>query len=316
MNMEAKSLQVDFALARNGVFSELNGFIGARVPVMVTIIVMAAVSVLVMGMALFSPAIAANSMSSTILPPDQPQPFDSIRHPSLLCMAPVKLFGVVIAAPHGGFDMRAPWIAREAAAISGAGFLSGTGWRVTSAERFINVNRPTQAPFILGVRQSREVITPAAEAVFRAWSAMMPVAAGIQTLPVPLYVEIHGHSRKGPSGRTMDVVEVATVNISRQTCLILREKLLFFLRRAGGRPVPVFFQMRDKYFTIPGEKGKIPFRWSAMGARTIGSLAGDRVVRAVHIELPPSARKSPVQRRAWARAIAELVEWMTLIYGK
>ena len=52
--------------------------------------------------------------------------------------------GVVIAAPHEGFDMHTAPLARSVAKELGAGWVVARNYRLSSQRRWFDVNRPTQ----------------------------------------------------------------------------------------------------------------------------------------------------------------------------
>lgn len=185
--------------------------------------------------------------------------------------------GLLVAAPHGGFDRHTDEMARRVALLAGGGYLLASGYR--TRERPINVNRPTEG---VGLAPDAEPETPDATRVWAAWAARL--AAQRPTL----YVEIHGNSRAASAG----AIEVATVGVDATEAAWLKAE---FGRRLAhldpGMPrLPWAIEPLDR------------IHYRASGAKRRGALA--RVPLALHLETPWAVRGDERLRGRYADLIA------------
>lgn len=192
--------------------------------------------------------------------------------------------GVVVAAPHEGFDMNTEPIARAVAETLGAPAVIARDYRKKSKGRYHNVNRPTGEDEVEGEEH---------RAVFEQWVERVREAC---PAPVPLYIEIHGHSREG-----VDAAECATVGFDEKTLKRLKK-----IWNAHESLPPLFFDVTDPEYELDGRRVKFYFK--AGGAKRTGILQETFVTRALHVELPPSIRRDEALRTEAAAAIAEMVE--------
>ncbi len=185
--------------------------------------------------------------------------------------------GLLVAAPHGGFDRHTDEMARRVALLAGGGYLLASGYR-TSA-RPINVNRPTEG---VGLAADAEYVTPASQRVWAAW------AARLDAQQPSLYVEIHGNSRAASAG----AIEVATVGVDAAQATWLKAdfgRRLAFLDRGMPR-LPWLIEPLDA------------IHYRAGGAKRSGALA--RVPMALHLETPWAVRSDTRVRGRYADLIA------------
>lgn len=256
--------------------------------------------------------------------PEGPQPiaWPWDKAPVISLSLPLNLPGVVVAAPHDGFDSMTGEIASEMARILGCGLVVARGFRVTSGRLFFNVNRPTRSIFKGSGRRVDDIDSGRARILFETYSGAMKSASGLTDGPVGLYVEIHGHSRKvklsrassdgfsaSPKERVIDVIEIASVGIEPIFLRLLKARMARDFVNEGLKGHPgIFFDVLDPEVTDGIVSA--PFRWKAEGAKTIGILSGGRVERALHIELPPSLRLDAKRRRATAIALTASIGWL------
>lgn len=184
--------------------------------------------------------------------------------------------GLVVAAPHGGFDLDTDEMARQAALLAGAGYLLANGYR--TREHPWNVNRPTVG---VGLAAAQETRTPEAEAVFNAYMGKL------DALKPGLYAEIHGNSRKDSAG----AIEVAAKGLSSGMLQALQED---FNRRvahfpAGCPRLPLAIE------------GFQQIHYHAEGAKQGGAFA--RVSRGLQFEIPRAGREDPRWRSVYATAL-------------
>jgi len=166
---------------------------------------------------------------------------------------------MMIAAPHGGFDLNTDLLALRLVRRLGWSCVAATGFRKKS--RPINVNRPTEG---VGLKSSQERHTEDARIVY---DAFMKHIEEVSPNGIDFYVEIHGMNRP----EIYDHIQIATVGISTDDA----EKI----KRLFGREIA---KLGLNYqVTIEGIDD---IHFTAMGAKTFGSLKD--VSRALHIELP------------------------------
>lgn len=189
--------------------------------------------------------------------------------------------GVVVAAPHGGYDLHSDDVARQVALATGAGYVLAGGFR-TFAHPW-NVNRPTAGA---GRSPDQEDRTPEAGAVYAAY------ARHVTDQAPRLYVEIHGNARAESAGW----IEAATVNIPPPLAAAFQAD---FRRRVAALDA-----------TYPRYDLKIePFdalHYRASGAKQHGIFR--LVPRGLHLELPKAMRLDPRVRSRYAWTIAQCVE--------
>lgn len=189
--------------------------------------------------------------------------------------------GVVVAAPHGGFDLDSDAMARQIALNIGAGYVLASGFR--TREHPWNVNRPTAG---VGLKEDEEVHTPEAQVVYDAY------AKRVRALAPMLYVEMHGNNRKESAGW----IETATVNIPEAEARIFQAD---FRGRVGllDASYPRFDLRIEPFDEI---------HYHAASAKLQGVFRD--VPRVVHMETPRAMRSDERVRSRYAWIIAECVD--------
>ncbi|MFP5502578.1 MAG: hypothetical protein ACLGIN_08815 [Candidatus Sericytochromatia bacterium] len=195
--------------------------------------------------------------------------------------------GMLVAAPHGGYDRHSEQIAREVALQSGAGYLLALGFR--TFEQPWNVNRPTAG---VGLKAHEEARPPEAAAVYRAYLGHVLTAAPA------LYVEIHGNKRPESAGW----IEVATQGLTPEEAAAFRG---FFRARAAQLTDVPRFDMRIEPLD--------PIHYKASGAKAHGVFR--EVGRVLHLELPWAMRRDERVRSRYAWAIASALNDFRLSAG-
>jgi hypothetical protein len=185
---------------------------------------------------------------------------------------------IVIAAPHGGYDLNTEQIARLVARRLEASCLVALRFR--SSTHPINVNRPTEG---VDLPAAQEVVTPRATAVYEAYRA---VEQDLASPSLRLYVEVHGNHRPRSAGR----LEVATQGFGLAEAALLKSRYA----ELGPELPPVDVEPVD------------PIYFTASAAKRYGILKG--MPRALHIEVPAGLREDPAAWDLAAEAIATLVE--------
>lgn len=189
--------------------------------------------------------------------------------------------GVLVAAPHGGYDLHSDDVARRVALAIGAGYVLASGFR--TFDHPWNVNRPTAGA---GRQPADEARTPEARAVYEAYRAHV-----MRQAP-RLYVEIHGNSR----AESAAAIEVATVNIPLEAARAFQAD---FRRRVAALDgaYPRFDLKIEPLDAI---------HYRAASAKQQGLLA--LMPRVVHLELPKGIRFDEKVRSRYAWTIAQCVE--------
>lgn len=185
--------------------------------------------------------------------------------------------GLLVAAPHGGFDRFSEDVARQVAWAADGGYLIALGYR-TPAHPW-NVNRPTAG---VGLASANETEPPEAAAVYAAY------AAHVRRLAPRLYVEIHGNGRKESAGWA----EVATQGVGPDDARFVKAE---FERRAAALSPTLGMRIEPI--------DKIHYAASGVKRRGVFRLVG----KALHFELPWAMRGDERVRSRYAWAIAQTV---------
>jgi len=183
--------------------------------------------------------------------------------------------GVVIAAPHGTYDINTPPIAISIAVQLHAGYIV---FRGAAPGLRINVNRPTEGA---GRTCANEPLTERARSTYETYVRLVRVAAG--TARLPLYVEIHGNAEP----RTAQDIEVAAKGTGANDARALKEAYPLLLaavrRRSPSFPaLDLRIEPADQLF------------FTATCTKTLGIFSTEMIERALHFELPRAARQEPI----------------------
>lgn len=196
--------------------------------------------------------------------------------------------GIIIAAPHGTYDIRTDVLAKDVARMLGAGYIVARGF--SSGASRINVNRPTEGA---GRTCERERRTERAREVYDHYVRLIGKSCDGKSLR--LYVEVHGHT----SIPFLNRLEIATTGISREEARQLKERFPAFLAQAKALyPAYPELELRiepvDKVFFGAGCNKKI------------GYISTGHMDRALHMEIPRSAR-TPETLGATAALVSAMV---------
>ena len=182
--------------------------------------------------------------------------------------------GLLIAAPHGIFDINTDAIAKELARELGAGYVLARNFAPGKVR--LNVNRPTEGASLACAREQR---SERASEVYTIYSRLVATAASAK--PLRLFVEIHGNS----FARSAQYVEIATVGVTAAQAQRVKEGYPAMQRRAREHSpeypelTPLIEPLDRIFFT-------------ASCAKSIGIFATEFGRPAVHIEFPRAARES------------------------
>lgn len=224
--------------------------------------------------------------------------------------APGSPPGLVLAAPHEGYDMYSGDIANRVANRLGWGRVIAKEFRDTKARRWLDVNRPTQRIWTLGGKRGKEQTTRKGRETFAEYQRRLRVAGQVSEGPLTLLVEFHGHNRKiqlGGEKVRLDVIECATRGFSDAELRALQERYqrLAAERWPVGPIIALRFDQIDSTYVYRGARQRFYYR--ASGAKEAGSLQASVTKRALHFELPQNARSTRTQRQAFGRLLADLL---------
>ena len=196
--------------------------------------------------------------------------------------------GVLIAAPHGTFDVYTDTLAIAAARQLGAGYVVARQFSLNKVR--INVNRPTEGASLSCSQESR---TARAQDVYGTYARLVTNAASGN--PLRLYVEIHGNSNQ----RTAQQLEVATVGITVAQSKRVKDGYAAMLGRAKERAsaypeLTLLVEPLDRIY------------YTASCAKKIGIFATDIAPRGVHFEFPRAAREGDALQGS-ASLVADII---------
>jgi hypothetical protein len=121
--------------------------------------------------------------------------------------------GIVLAAPHEGYDMYSGDMAKRVSNKLGWAWVVADEYRDTSDKRWLDVNRPTQRHW-RGNRKGDERVTDEGRQTYAEYLRRLRAAGQVEgATPLRLLVEFHGHNRRVQVGREkvrLDVIELAT----------------------------------------------------------------------------------------------------------
>ncbi len=207
-----------------------------------------------------------------------------------------KQTGVVIAAPHGTFDEYTAETVKKISygtglpAVIAKGFTptEGKGWR-------INVNRPTEKSYPAG---EFEIDTERASKVYNHFKqAVLAAAQG----DLALYIEVHQNGRERN-------IEVATVGLSKEQALIIKDK---------------YRQIRDHALRRNPSIETVELRIEPLDSIAIGAWAAKArgilslPERSLHFELPARRILWPsTAREIYTQILIALVEESAALLAK
>ncbi len=180
--------------------------------------------------------------------------------------------GVLVAAPHGTFDINTDALAIAVARKLGSGYIVFRG--DTPAGARINANRPTEGA---GRACANEDRTERARIVYETYVRLMHTASGGTSLA--WYVELHGNA----DPRTANRIDVASKGISATDAAEIKRRYPAILE-AVRRESPPFPAL--ELWVEPADR----ILFTASCTKTLGVLSVDAFARALHFEFPRSAR--------------------------
>lgn len=180
--------------------------------------------------------------------------------------------GIIIAAPHGTYDIRTDALAKDVAGMLDAGYVIARGF--SSGASRINVNRPTEGAGRVCERERR---TDRARDVYDHYARLIGKTCDGKALR--LYVEIHGHT----SLPFLNRLEIATTGMTVEEARQLKECFPTFLAQAKA-VYPAYPELELRIEPLE----KVFF--GAGCSKKIGYLATRHMKRSLHMEIPRAAR--------------------------
>lgn len=196
--------------------------------------------------------------------------------------------GVIIAAPHGTYDIHTDVLAKDVARALGAGYIIARGFSPGASR--VNVNRPTEGAAYVCERERR---TERARDVYDHYVRLIGKSCDGKALR--LYVEIHGHTNL----LFLNRIEIATTGVTIEEARQLKKHFSTFLARAK-EVYPAYPELELRIEPLD----KIFF--SARCNKTTGYISTRHMDRALHMEIPRSAR-TPETLGATAVLVSSIV---------
>ncbi|MBL4849445.1 MAG: hypothetical protein JKY65_28280 [Planctomycetes bacterium] len=214
--------------------------------------------------------------------------------------------GVVVAAPHEGFDSHTAPMARQIAVALGTGWVTATNFRRTRLRRWFDVNRPTQRFWVEG-RRTRGQVTERGTEVYAQYQKRVDAASGRS--PLDLIVEIHGHARRAEIEgvvQKVHVIELATRGFKRKELVALKARYDELLEALPEEDrVALAVEQLNETYVYRGVE--IQFYFGASGSKRAGSLSAKRSRRALHFECPSHVRFDPKRRERYVKLFTEVL---------
>lgn len=224
-----------------------------------------------------------------------------------------KYSGIVIAAPHEGYDINTEPIAHKIASNIGLAFVTAAFFRDIGAKRYINVNRPTGMFPENFNRDNRDKESPfpRAQEVYDTYHHLLKFAA--HSLPAKFLIEIHGHSRRDFENQRMQVIEVAHRGVSEFRLRLLRDRYLMLCSTYHiSDPVPMYFEGLNEKYSYKGREYN--FRYKADNTKRIGSFSPGVCKGGIHVELPSSIRFNRDNIKLYTELFSDLIKWYLKIF--
>lgn len=213
--------------------------------------------------------------------------------------------GIVVSAPHEGYDLYTGLIANHVHENLGTGLVVATDFRRETEGWWFNVNRPTEQRVTDGQAERKERITDHAKLVFDRYREHVRRARG-EDSPCRLLVEVHMRDPHVP------VVELVTTGFSKAQMYTIKKVLAAVSRNITGESLQheVLGLLGDEKVYQRDDTGEMTrFYYSAYRTTSIGSLQQNITARGIHVELPPAVTHDPQRREAYAAALERVISW-------
>lgn len=210
--------------------------------------------------------------------------------------------GVVISAPHGGFDLFTPQVIQIVGEETAVGGVIAQGYRKLSHGWWFNVNRPTEQEMTEGRLDKVEQHTEAAAAVYQSYEERLREAGG--EFPLRLLVEVHARAPL-----TM-VTEIVTTGFSKEEMQLIKTLLQGGSDdqpASGPRQFEILGLLDSDVYRYEAGECAVQFRFKASQARKHGALRTEIAARSIHIEIPSPYLHEWEARKEFAARICEMI---------
>jgi len=217
--------------------------------------------------------------------------------------------GLVVAAPHEGFDSYTGALTLEFNAALPVAHVIAAGFRKRAKGRYVNVNRPTEK-LVSDGKLGPEITSKRAAGVFGRYRAALHSAGA--SSPLSLLVELHGNSRyvrveadDGSATRVaLNVIECASTGFTAEQA---RAIVAAYDKVKGDGPA-LYFDCIPEHtsYRFAGVEQRFFFR--ASGSKRAGSLNESVTRHSLHLELPRSVRYDPKRRKVFVVALRSVIE--------
>ncbi|MGE0709409.1 MAG: hypothetical protein AB7N76_09260 [Planctomycetota bacterium] len=214
--------------------------------------------------------------------------------------------GVVVAAPHEGFDDHTAPIAQAIAKELRTGWVVAEGYRAPRRQRWLDVNRPTQRVWTDG-KKGPERQTHEGRQTYAEYQGHVDAAAG--RAPLELLVEIHGHDRQmalGGKRVKIRAIELATRGFEPDELRALKARFEELVQKLPAEDrVLLAVEQLDESYEFRGQK--VDFYFGASGSKRDGSLSAKSTRRALHFECPQHVRFDQERRARYTQLFIDLL---------
>jgi hypothetical protein len=220
-----------------------------------------------------------------------------------------KLAGVVLESPYHETEVDSGRLARATADLMDLGLALGHFHRSREKKIWLNVDRGTEGEFRPDGSLGAAVVTDRAKKVTAEYLGHLRAAAGTApNQPIPMIVNFRDHSEV-QDGAELEICEVAWSGWQKKT--IEQAKVFYGQLLDKHKPayrVEMRFDQVDDSYDYKGKKRK--FMFTESDAKPDGYMAPRHSQRAIAFFFNPSFGGRPEDIDAYARILAELIEFL------
>ncbi len=219
--------------------------------------------------------------------------------------------GFVLSAPHGDSDLFTGEVVKLTNKLFNIPASAAYGCRLTYKGKWFDCNRPLQRPSNHqgGVKKERLWSNESID-VYRRYQQKIEEHG---KAPYRFFISFHGHDltvKKAGKTYSRNVIEAMGIGLSISE---IKEIKLFYKRNISryfkNPPKLVFGNLKnDLNYKTNGVKTR--FVYSAIGARTYGTLRSNLILKGLHIESPNSMRLTSLARKKTARFLHVLLKYI------
>ena len=216
-----------------------------------------------------------------------------------------RLAGLVLASPFGEGEPESGNLARATAEVLDAGFVEGHHYRDLPKKTWINLDRGMEAEVRDDGTLAKEAFTERARKATAEYLDLLRAAAGAAPREaVPVVVQFRNHYDAG-----LDLCEVAISGWNKPAIAGLKALYAQLLEKhKPATRLEMRFQGVDDTYDWKGAKRT--FTFAEADARIEGYMAPKNARNAAAFFLPPSFGKRPEDTDAYAKIVAEMIEYL------